>query len=151
MSRYEIDLSDAGKISPAGSADTVPGDCTADTNVSEIRVSSDGLALFCPNRGDDTVATFQLTEGTGGLDPAGRYPTAHIPQAIELTPDGATLYAAGGVSTGTSFPDANATQDGLTIFRVGVGATLEEISTGSLGKGAVRMLALDLLASGPAM
>jgi 6-phosphogluconolactonase (cycloisomerase 2 family) len=66
----------------------VPADCTLDTNVSEIRVSNDGSALFIPNRGHDTVATFELADD-GTLLPKERYATKHIPQAIELTPDGA--------------------------------------------------------------
>lgn len=86
------------------SEDTVPVDCTLDTNVSEIRVSKDGSVLFCPNRGHDTVATFQLRGVDGAMLQAGRYKTQHIPQAIELAPDSKTLYSAGGVSTGTSFP-----------------------------------------------
>lgn len=79
-------------------------DCTLDTNVSEIRISGDGSVLFCPNRGHDTVATFQLASADGALQQMGRYETQHVPQAIELTPDSKTLYSAGGDSTGTSFP-----------------------------------------------
>ena len=86
------------------SLDTTPIDCTLDTNVSEIRISNDGATLFCPNRGHDTIATFQLDATDGAMLQMRRYETQHIPQAIELTPDGQTLYSAGGVSTGTSFP-----------------------------------------------
>ena len=106
VSRYQID--DFGTLSHVQAEDTVPSECTLDTNVSEIRISGDGLVLCCSNRGHDTVATFEL-----GLDgmllQKERYETKHIPQAIELTSDGNTLYAAGGDSSGTSFPAESGT------------------------------------------
>ena len=52
----------------------------------------------------------------------------------------------GGQPTGTSFPDEDGAHDGLTIFSVD-GAQLEEVGTGTLGPGAVRLLALDLVQS----
>ena len=145
VSRYAIDLQGGGALTPAGSAETTSPDTTAATNVSEIRIDATGSAIFCPNRGDDTVATFSLDD-EGALSQAGRFATAHIPQAIELTPDGAFMYSAGGQPTGTSFPDEDAAHDGLTIFSVD-GAQLEEVGTGTLGLGAVRLLALDLVQS----
>ena len=107
VSRYQID--DFGTLSHVQSEDTVPIECTLDTNVSEIRISGDGMVLFCSNRGHDTVATFELGGLDGMLLQKGRYETKHIPQAIELTSDGNTLYAAGGDSTGTSFPAESGT------------------------------------------
>ena len=116
VSRYHIDPNKSGALSHAQSEDTVPAECTLNTNVSEIRVSGDGLALFCSNRGHDTVATFQLAGPDGALLHSKRYKTQHIPQAIELTPDSTTLYAAGGGSTGTSFPAEVGTR--LTSIRL---------------------------------
>jgi 6-phosphogluconolactonase (cycloisomerase 2 family) len=138
-----------GTLAPTGTESTVPSDFNGASHTSEIRVHPSGSFVVVPNRGHDSVAAIALSasgsvsSGSGGEVIV---PTAHTPQAIELSPDGSVLFVAGGVE--------NSATDRLTVFRVradgfgadgeGAGGVLEKVSEMDVGKNPIRMLAVDL-------
>ena len=110
------------------------------THTSEIRIHPNGSMVFVANRGQDTVACLSVDQETGALKEASRAKTAHTPQALELDPEGAFLYAAGGAPGGEA-----AKTDGLTVFKVDRGkGELVRVEEVQLGKNPIRLLAVTL-------
>ena len=130
-----------GALTAAGEpVPTVPADDSTKTHTSEIRVHPSGAMVFCTNRGQDTVACFTVDQETGALTQASRAKTAHTPQALELDPEGAFLYAAGAAPGGES-----AKTDILTAFQVDVGkGELVKVEEVPLGKSPIRLLAVTV-------
>jgi len=84
------------------------------------------------------VACLSVDQETGALKEASRAKTAHTPQALELDPEGAFLYAAGGAP-------GDGTTDVLTTFKVDLGkGELVKVEEVQLGKNPIRLLAVTL-------
>lgn len=130
-----------GTLEMLNTISTIPLDDDAISHTSEIRCHPNGKAVFIPNRGHDSIACLAIAVGHaeaplvgGSLSVA---PTSHTPQAIELSPSGEVLWAAGGVE--------NSVTDRITTFRVtDDGRGLEQICELDVGKNPIRMLAVDL-------
>jgi len=80
----------------------------------DVAISPDGRFLYAAGTTDDSVLRFARDGGTGALSfvdrvvgdtatPPGTIPHLDLPKALSLSPDGATLYVAGGThASGTS-------------------------------------------------
>lgn len=130
-----------GKLTASGEpTSTVPAGDDTKTHTSEIRIHPNGSMVFVANRGQDTVACLSVDQETGALKEASRAKTAHTPQALELDPEGAFLYAAGGAPGGEA-----AKTDVLTVFKVDRGkGELVRVEEVQLGKNPIRLLAVTL-------
>ena len=72
---------------------TLPADYEGATNTTaEIKISPDGKFLYISNRGHNSIAVFELDEGTGALHQLQWESTAgETPRNFSLTPDGKYL------------------------------------------------------------
>ena len=92
VSSYRIDSE--GRLTPVETVSTLPADAAERNTCSQIQFSPDGSLLFVPNRGHNSIASFQV-DGEGRLTPAGHAGTEAVPSAFSLDPSGRFVYAAG--------------------------------------------------------
>jgi 6-phosphogluconolactonase (cycloisomerase 2 family) len=105
-----------GHIRAAQTLPTLPADFTGENTASEIAVTPDGRAVYCSNRGHDSIAGFAVEQGTGMLRAAGWTPSqGRTPRFIGLDPASQFLYA------------ANEQSDTIVRFRVGAEGRLEAV------------------------
>jgi 6-phosphogluconolactonase len=84
-----------GTLSPLQNLTTLPDGFTGESWVADIHLTPDGRFLYVSNRGDDSLACFQVDGETGRLELSGHYSTlGNWPRNFGITPDGQFLLAA---------------------------------------------------------
>ena len=74
---------------------TLPDGFSGTSTAAEVVVSPDGRFLYASNRGDDSIAVFQIDATSGLLAPSGRHPTGgRSPRHFAIDPSGNWLLAA---------------------------------------------------------
>lgn len=97
----------SGALTPLQSVSTLPGDFTGKSTTAEVVVHPNGRFVYGSNRGNDSIAIFNVSPTDGTLTPAGHVPTqGRTPRNFSLSPDGRWLIA------------ANQDGDSLVIFSV---------------------------------
>jgi len=85
---------DRGTLSSFQVISTIPGGPDEDNTTAEIELTPDGKHLYASNRGQDTLALFDVMED-GSLEARGHSPTEATPRFFALDPAGKYLYSAG--------------------------------------------------------
>ncbi len=97
ISAYNV--SESGTVSAFQTISTLPdGFDRSENTTSQLRVHPTGKFLYAPNRGHDSVACFNIDEGSGELSLVGRVPTEDHVRGIEVDPQGKFFFAAGAQS-----------------------------------------------------
>lgn len=95
-----------GLLNPRQVLPTLPYPSDKDNFPGEIVVGRDGRFVYVSNRGDDTIATFAVSDDGATLMPAGTTPVGGSwPRDLRLNPTGARLYAANQFSNAVSWLD----------------------------------------------
>jgi 6-phosphogluconolactonase len=86
---------------------TLPAEFSGQSTAAEVAVSPDGRFLYGSNRGDDSLAVFQIDAASGALARAGHVPTGgRTPRHFAIDPSGRWLLA------------ANQDSDSIAVFRL---------------------------------
>jgi 6-phosphogluconolactonase (cycloisomerase 2 family) len=104
---------------------TIPGGFAGRNTTAEIAVSGCGRFLYVSNRGQDSIAQFNIAPGSGLLRYAGTFATGGAkPRFFALGLDGKRLYAANQDSDDITVFDIDAVSGALvpTGLRIGVGS-----------------------------
>ena len=88
-----------GTLSPFQTISTLPEGYAEPNTCSQIHMDPSGRFLYAPNRGHNSVASFQVDATTGHLTATGRVATEPVPRAFNLDPTGRFLYV-GGLDSG---------------------------------------------------
>ena len=91
---YNIDQA-TGTLTPFQTISTLPTDYSGSNTCSQIQITESGRFLYAPNRGHNSVASFQVDGSTGRLTATGRVGTEPVPRAFGVDPDGRFVFAAG--------------------------------------------------------
>ena len=103
-----------GALDVEQTVSTLPRDFQGESTGAEVVVYPSGKFLYGSNRGDDSIAIFEINARKGTLTPAGHVPTqGKNPRNFAIDPTGSYLFA------------ANQDSDNVVVFRIGAnGATL---------------------------
>jgi len=86
---------DAGVLTPAHIAPTLPPDYFGSSTAAEIAVTPDGRHVYVSNRGHDSIARFAFNQAEGRLDALGwTRANGPDPRFMTLAPDGDSLLVA---------------------------------------------------------
>ena len=94
VTAYTLDTS-RGTLTPFQTISTLPAGYSGRNSCSQIHIVPSGRFLYAPNRGHNSVASFDVDAATGRLTATGRVPTEPVPRAFNLDPDGGFLFVAG--------------------------------------------------------
>jgi len=86
---------ESGKLTPLQTISTLPVDFSGEDNSAEIEVGSSGRFLYVSNRGNDSIAVFQIKMNTGLLNKVQIVPTqGNFPRNFVIDPTGRYLLVA---------------------------------------------------------
>jgi 6-phosphogluconolactonase len=86
---------ESGKLTQVQTISTLPADFSGEDNSAEIAVSPSGRFLYASNRGNDSIAVFQVDMNTGLLNKIQNAPTqGQIPRNFVIDPTGRYLLVA---------------------------------------------------------
>ncbi len=115
-----------GTLTSAGTVTTLPNGADAAANYcADLHLEPSGAFLYGTNRGDDSIAIFSVSPGTGALTAEGHVPTGGAwPRNFGIDPEGQTLLV------------ANQQSDEVVAFRLDAGTgALTELLTTPTGSG----------------
>lgn len=96
-----------GTLSPFQSVRTLPDDFDGQNTTAEVVVHPNGRFLYGSNRGDDSIAIFEINPATGELRPEGHQSTkGQTPRNFAIDPTGQFLLA------------ANQGSDNIVVFKI---------------------------------
>ena len=84
-----------GQISFRERLSSIAADATGTNSNARIEIHPSGRFVYVANRGDDSLAGFQVDAKSGKLTGLGRTPTEQTPRGFAIDPSGRFLYAAG--------------------------------------------------------
>jgi len=85
---------EAGALRPFQVLPTLPDTCTGNSRAAGIMMGAHGRCLYASNRGDDSIAMFEVDPDSGRLTPRQHAPTGgRTPRFFSLSPDGRFLFA----------------------------------------------------------
>ncbi|MCA9571586.1 MAG: beta-propeller fold lactonase family protein [Myxococcales bacterium] len=132
VTTYAVDV-DQGTLSAEDTVSTLPGGMSDPNNTcADIHVTPDGQHLYASNRGDDSLAIFDLDPTTGLPTPQGHVATEAIPREFEVSADGRYVYAAGQSS------------DRLASYRVESDGSLTPLTVYDVGQQPMWVLAINV-------
>ncbi|SSW65606.1 lactonase family protein [Achromobacter agilis] len=83
-----------GALRPFQVLPTLPDTCTGNSRAAGIAMDAHGRRLYVSNRGDDSIAVFDVDPASGRLTPRQHAPTlGKTPRFFTLSPDGRFLFA----------------------------------------------------------
>jgi 6-phosphogluconolactonase len=86
---------ESGKLTPKQTISTLPADFSGEDNSAEIEVGPSGRYLYASNRGNDSIAVFQIDMNTGLLNKIQIVPTqGQFPRNFVIDPTGRYLLVA---------------------------------------------------------
>ena len=91
---YALDRS-TGTLTAGQTVTTLPEGFAGRSACSQIQIHPSGRHLYAPNRGHNSIASFDVDETTGALTPTGWTEVDPVPRAFNLDPTGHFLYATG--------------------------------------------------------
>ena len=94
VSAFTIDQA-GGTLTPLQTISTLPADYDGANTCSQIRITPSGRFLFAPNRGHNSVASFQVDAATGRLTFVNRAAAEPVPRAFGLDPGERFLFSTG--------------------------------------------------------
>lgn len=113
----------AGNLTAIQTIRTVPDDYFSSNTTAQIALHPNGRLLYVSNRGDDSIASFEIAKDTGKLTPITRTPTlGKTPRHFAIDPSGQFLIA------------ANQQGNSIVVFRI-------DSTTGKLTAGDTKPLA----------
>ncbi len=89
---------EVGQLSHLQTLSTRASGAKGKNTCADLELSPDGRFLYASNRGDNSIAAFQVDESNGKLKPIGQFPTEAIPRSFAISPSGKWLIAAGQAS-----------------------------------------------------
>jgi len=94
ISAYYFDKT-SGRLSLKKTVNNLPDGWTRFNKCSQIRIIPNGRFLYAPNRGNDTIAEYEVDPETGFLAPLGHTPTQEFSRVFDIDPAGKFLLSAG--------------------------------------------------------
>jgi 6-phosphogluconolactonase len=96
-----------GTLQSLQTVPTLPKDFTGRNDDAEIRIHPSGKFLYASNRGDDSIAIYDIDQNKGTLTQVGAVHTqGKEPRSFEIDPTGTLLFA------------ANQKSDNIVVFRI---------------------------------
>jgi 6-phosphogluconolactonase len=93
VTAYELNPK-TGTLTAMQTVSTLPANFKGTNACAEIRIHPSGKFLYVANRGNDSIAGFDV-DAAGKLTARGQTPTEKTPRSFDLDPDGRFLFAAG--------------------------------------------------------
>ena len=94
VSAYQLDTS-SGILTHFQTISTLPPGYVGSNTCSQIQITSNGRFLYAPNRGDNSIACFEVNASDGSLKPVGWVDAEPVPRVFSLDPYGKFLFSAG--------------------------------------------------------
>lgn len=99
--------SSTGELHDLQTVSTLPKDFHGENNSAEIAAHPSGRFVYTSNRGDDSIAVFEVDRTSGTLKPVERVPTqGKVPRNFAIDPTGSYLLV------------ANQNSDNIVLFRI---------------------------------
>jgi 6-phosphogluconolactonase len=94
ISTYDFDRN-SGHLSLIQTVSNLPKEWARFSKCSQILIIPNGRYLYAPNRGNDTIAEYEVDPVTGLLTPLGHTPSQEIPRVFDIDPAAKFLLSAG--------------------------------------------------------
>ena len=94
VSAYSFDRR-SGLLSHKQTVNNLPLGWTTFSKCSQIRIIPNGRYLYAPNRGNDTIAEYEVDPASGLLTPLGHTPSQEFPRVFDIDPKGKVILSAG--------------------------------------------------------
>jgi len=88
----------SGSLTALQTISTLPDNYSGTSKCADIHLTPDNCFLYASNRGNESLAAFQVDTLTGLLSKVGIFPTVNSPREFSVDPSGTYLYAAGETS-----------------------------------------------------
>jgi 6-phosphogluconolactonase len=115
---------DKGNLHPIQTVSTLPSGYEGENSCSQIQITPNGMFLYAPNRGHNSIASFRVNPNNGHIAPIAQTPTEAVPRAFSIDPQGSFLYAAGlgtGKLASYSINQDSGDLEPLEVYDVGQG------------------------------
>jgi 6-phosphogluconolactonase len=120
ISSFALD-SHTGKLTAIDSHSAIPESNRSQNACADIRISPDGRFVYGSNRGQDSIAVFEVDPASGMLSGVGFIPSGgETPRNLALTPSGRHLFCANQDSDRISIFERDAQTGGLTDTQVAI-------------------------------